>query len=45
MTRRRARAFITQPRHIEIQVLADKHGNCIYLGDEQAVALAQAVDY
>ena len=67
--------FITQPRHIEIQVLADTHGNCIYLAErecsiqrrnqkvveeapspfldeatrcamgEQAVALAQAVDY
>ncbi|NNU81326.1 acetyl/propionyl/methylcrotonyl-CoA carboxylase subunit alpha [Halovulum dunhuangense] len=67
--------FVTQPRHIEIQVLGDKHGNCIYLGErecsiqrrnqkvieeapspfldaatrkamgEQAVALAQAVDY
>ncbi|MEL7216504.1 MAG: biotin carboxylase N-terminal domain-containing protein, partial [Pseudomonadota bacterium] len=23
--------FVTQPRHIEIQVLGDKHGNCIYL--------------
>ena len=67
--------FVTQPRHIEIQVLGDKHGNIIYLGErecsiqrrnqkvieeapspfldaktrkamgEQAVALAQAVDY
>ncbi|KMW56115.1 Propionyl-CoA carboxylase biotin-containing subunit [Candidatus Rhodobacter oscarellae] len=67
--------FVTQPRHIEIQVLCDKHGNGIYLGErecsiqrrnqkvieeapspfldeatrkamgEQAVALAQAVDY
>ena len=24
--------FIMEPRHIEIQVLADKHGNTIYLG-------------
>ncbi len=67
--------FVTQPRHIEIQVLADSHGNAVYLHErecsiqrrnqkvieeapspfleaetrramgEQAVALAQAVDY
>jgi len=70
-----AEKFIEEPRHIEIQVLADSHGNTIYLGErecsiqrrhqkvieeapspfldektrkamgEQAVALAQAVDY
>ena len=27
--------FITNPRHIEIQVLADNHGNCIYLGERE----------
>ena len=27
--------FVTQPRHIEIQVLADNHGNCIYLGERE----------
>src|SRR5215211_6444629 len=27
--------FITEPRHIEIQVLGDKHGNCIYLGERE----------
>jgi len=67
--------FIEQPRHIEIQVIGDTHGNVVYLGErecslqrrhqkvieeapspfldeatrkamgEQAVALAQAVDY
>ena len=67
--------FVTQPRHIEIQVLCDSHGNGVWLGErecsiqrrnqkvieeapspfldaatrramgEQAVALAQAVDY
>ena len=70
-----AEKAIEEPRHIEIQILADKHGNTIYLGErecsiqrrhqkvieeapspfldastraamgEQAVALAQAVDY
>ena len=70
-----AEKAIEEPRHIEIQVLADTHGNTIYLGErecsiqrrhqkvieeapspfldaktraamgEQAVALAQAVDY
>ena len=67
--------FIEEPRHIEIQVMADSHGNVVYLNErecslqrrhqkvieeapspfldpatrkqmgEQAVALAQAVDY
>jgi len=27
--------FVTQPRHIEIQVLGDAHGNCIYLGERE----------
>jgi propionyl-CoA carboxylase alpha chain len=27
--------FVTQPRHIEIQVLGDKHGNCVYLGERE----------
>jgi propionyl-CoA carboxylase alpha chain len=27
--------FITQPRHIEIQVLGDKHGNCVYLNERE----------
>ena len=25
--------YIENPRHVEIQILADEHGNCIYLGD------------
>ena len=27
--------FVTQPRHIEIQILADSKGNCIYLGERE----------
>ncbi|MFN4225256.1 MAG: acetyl-CoA carboxylase biotin carboxylase subunit [Hyphomonas sp.] len=27
--------FILEPRHIEIQVLGDKHGNCIYLNERE----------
>ena len=27
--------FVTQPRHIEIQVLGDRHGSCIYLGERE----------
>ena len=27
--------FVTEPRHIEIQVLGDKHGNCIYLNERE----------
>jgi propionyl-CoA carboxylase alpha chain len=27
--------FVTQPRHIEIQVLGDAHGNMVYLGERE----------
>ncbi|MGK7754612.1 MULTISPECIES: acetyl-CoA carboxylase biotin carboxylase subunit [unclassified Roseovarius] len=27
--------FVTQPRHIEIQVLCDSHGNGVYLGERE----------
>lgn len=27
--------FITEPRHIEIQVLGDKHGHCIHLNERE----------
>ncbi|MBS3651979.1 acetyl/propionyl/methylcrotonyl-CoA carboxylase subunit alpha [Pseudaminobacter sp. 19-2017] len=27
--------FVSQPRHIEIQVLGDRHGNLIYLGERE----------
>ena len=30
-----AEKFVQEPRHIEIQVLADSHGNTIYLGERE----------
>ena len=27
--------FVEKPRHVEIQVLADQHGNAIYLGERE----------
>ncbi|MFL6299232.1 MAG: acetyl-CoA carboxylase biotin carboxylase subunit [Terriglobales bacterium] len=27
--------FIENPRHIEIQILADQHGNCVHLGERE----------
>lgn len=27
--------YIERPRHVEIQVLADEHGNCIHLGERE----------
>src|ERR687886_1203194 len=27
--------YIERPRHIEIQVMADEHGNCVYLGERE----------
>ena len=27
--------FIERPRHIEIQVMADEHGECVYLGERE----------
>ncbi|MDO4728310.1 MAG: acetyl-CoA carboxylase biotin carboxylase subunit [Bacteroidota bacterium] len=27
--------FVTSPRHIEIQVMADNHGNCVYLFERE----------
>jgi acetyl-CoA carboxylase biotin carboxylase subunit len=27
--------YLVQPRHIEIQIIADSHGNCVYLGERE----------
>ena len=27
--------FVTQPRHIEIQIMADRHGNVVHLGERE----------
>ena len=27
--------YMERPRHIEIQVMADEHGNCVYLGERE----------